>query len=95
MTEMKTCPFCGAAGEIRKDKEGYYYARCSNSLCVLGATVATDPEPLIEKWNTRHEPKCHANEIYEHVFECSECGELDTDGMPNYCPNCGAKAVDE
>lgn len=32
-------------------------------------------------------------EYYDRVFECSVCGDMDTDGIPNYCSNCGRKVV--
>ena len=32
-----------------------------------------------------------------HVLECSKCGKTceHVNGMPNYCPNCGARVVSE
>ena len=28
------------------------------------------------------------------MFECSECGlDIDSDGVPSYCPGCGARVV--
>ena len=29
------------------------------------------------------------------AFECSECGEMIEQGVPEYCPSCGAKVVGE
>lgn len=60
-------------------------------------------------WNTRAERTCRAiphdnlneSEGMGDAWEvCSECGALlavitDNQPTPNYCPNCGAKVVDE
>ena len=27
-------------------------------------------------------------------YNCSECGHMTYDGVPTFCPNCGAKVVD-
>lgn len=49
----------------------------------------------IEEWNTRTERTCRPNPIYDRIFECDVCGEMDTDGVPNYCPGCGARVIHE
>ena len=28
-------------------------------------------------------------------YNCSECGHMTFDGVPTFCPNCGAKVVDD
>lgn len=45
----------------------------------------------IRKVDPYHEHTCRPSDDYNNIFECSECGEIDTDGIPNYCPGCGAK----
>ena len=36
------------------------------------------------------------DELYPtECYNCSECHYMTSDGMPNYCPNCGAKVVEE
>ena len=63
---------------------------------------------MAEKWNRRTERTCRAVEFVEEetfgtrvYFECSECHEtLGTSSkygihLPNYCPYCGARVVDE
>lgn len=63
---------------------------------------------MAERWNRRAERTCRAVEFVEEetfgtaiYFECSEChetiGTLSKYGshLPNYCPNCGARVVDE
>ena len=57
----------------------------------------------ISAWNRREERTCEPVEILEEeVFglgiyrECSECHEtLGRETWPNYCPNCGARVVEE
>ena len=62
---------------------------------------------LIERWNRRVNDGVESNEadrpqgeweerpsedwISIRRWYCSECGEWQTYGMTNYCPNCGAK----
>lgn len=55
-------------------------------------------------WNRRAERTCRmeyneewsGDELYPtECYSCSECHHMTSDGMPSYCPNCGAKVVDE
>ena len=66
---------------------------------------------LIEAWNTRAERTCHDSNNRSNAWQCSECGAtmllmfddfgeptFSVDGVadvPHYCPNCGAKVVNE
>lgn len=61
-------------------------------------------ESVRAKWNTRAERTCENTSMKSDQWLCSECGgnydianiDLDPDedsGIPNYCPNCGAKVV--
>ena len=66
-------------------------------------------EDAISAWNRRAERTCHPVDYHIDIDEgfiastCSECGELlvnfDFEQNPpkpvGYCPNCGAKVVDE
>lgn len=101
---LTPCPFCGS-----KDIGYHFIARrgcgvmvkckeCGSSSGIFWMTKENgyhDGAELkaAEAWNRRYKSTCHASDIYDNVFECSECGCMDTDGMPNYCPNCGAKVV--
>lgn len=105
MTGIKSCPFCGSKAEIIEQPptgplNTLYRVQCSG----LGHTpynheAMTNYFPTkqeaIEAWNQRYEPTCHASDMYENIFECSICGAIDIDGNPNYCPNCGAKVIEE
>lgn len=56
-----------------------------------------------EKWNTRvDERTCHETVIDKFFRGCDSCGwmwevfySIGKRERPNYCPNCGAKVVDE
>ena len=58
---------------------------------------------MAERWNRRAERTCTPIEVLEEgefgLFihhDCSECHEqLGLESWPNYCPNCGARVVDE
>jgi rubrerythrin len=45
---------------------------------------------------TVRERTCHNVHGHErYMFECSECGlDIDSDGVPSYCPGCGARVID-
>lgn len=53
--ELMDCPFCGAAGEIITDAEGYKRPRCTICNCQLGLWPGENGHQYAEKaWNTRH-----------------------------------------
>lgn len=36
------------------------------------------------------------DELYPtECYNCSECHHMTSDGMPSYCPNCGARVIEE
>lgn len=44
------------------------------------------------------EKTCHYRRVikgYYEDWECDVCGNVENQGIKNYCPNCGAKVVDE
>lgn len=63
--------------------------------------IADKLEQAIAAWNTRAERTCrNTDDDCDAWFECSECGlhsklEIMSGGygIPNYCPNCGARVV--
>ena len=94
--ELKPCPFCLG---INHHREGCYIALLAEHV----NWSSIDEEELNEAWNMRAEHTCtmeynleySADEFYPTMaFECSECGHVVIDGIPNYCPNCGAKVME-
>ncbi len=77
----------------------------------IGMTLEQAEARAISKWNTRAERTCHIEVKHsdsdytdEPHWKCSECGALipvyECDGnkpidYAKYCPNCGAKVVDD
>lgn len=72
--------------------------------CGSGFTEADSPVEMVghlasEAWNRRAERTCHDEAGSQQSFLCSECGWFWNDPEDelgfSYCPNCGAKVVDE
>lgn len=104
MEELKPCPFCGGEAHVKEVVsacETLYTVGCSNPECMGYETWLLKPtkEEAIAAWNRRAERTCrNLNPPSCRDFECSECGESSefTPGfMPNYCPNCGARVIEE
>lgn len=87
----------------------WYTVRADHSQCCpmnnryhQAVNVYRTEAEAIEAWNTRTERTCRNTDDDCYAwFECSECGlhsklEIMSGGygIPNYCPNCGAKVVD-
>ena len=67
----------------------FMYQTLSNMIDEL-----LEQEPKTGHWieNTYESSR----EFWDRTTECSECGYKLCGGMPNYCPNCGARMeVDE
>lgn len=100
MTELLPCPFCGGEADlidISDEYEGEYWVahQCANGTSVETNSYDTEAE-AIAAWNSRAERTCrNISGKNWWAFECSECGEMIEQGVPEYCPSCGAKVVGE
>ena len=103
MSELKPCPFCGGEADTMHAAAGYVYAICED--CGARSSSFGLENRAIEAWNTRAERTCH---ILNHgspwefsvpLLQCDGCEALfygdATGDIPNYCPNCGAKVVND
>ena len=92
------CPFCG--GEAKFE---IYGGVCSIvcQTCQCGTPVVRfgDGMSIIERWNRRAERTCHRvpgrMKYGRRMPKCSKCGQSLGDERWSYCPNCGARVVEE
>lgn len=103
--KLKPCPFCGntnIACNLVTLADWLHMASFSCTACHpasfaeargVGDTEEEAIEQAADNWNTRAERTCRPAPMYNTIFECDVCGEIDTDGVPNYCPGCGAKVL--
>lgn len=100
--ELKPCPFCG--GEALFETYGGTACAVVCQTCHCGTATARlyDGMEAVKAWNRRAERTCRMeyNERWSHdeyypteCYNCSECGHMTYDGVPTFCPNCGAKVV--
>lgn len=85
----------------------YHQVVCQGCLTASGAYWSGE-QSAIDAWNTRAERTCHDIKPQLPYFKCDVCGMADMGGgeiwisdgfyrgqKPNYCPNCGAKVVEQ
>ena len=108
MQELKPCPCCGSAiglYVLQDEKYGEWRVFCDMCKTSFHNENHCDTrDDAISAWNRRAERTCRMeyNEQWSHdeyypteCYNCSECGHMTYDGVPTFCPNCGAKVVDE
>lgn len=100
--ELKPCPFCGGEAEFGgNDRTGYFVECLTCGTNDPLPNLVYSMEEVAAAWNTRAERTCRpSTNLYGYVACCSECGRslLEHGGagrLWHYCPNCGAKVVDE
>ena len=109
MRELKPCPFCGGeADAVRSPVVGICAVVCNCASHVFYGAEA-DMGKTIAAWNTRAERTCHivphgycianGEESSCRCWSCSECSYgwhvSDYDRQYRYCPNCGARVIEE
>lgn len=54
---IKSCPFCGSAGELIQEAFHTYYVCCRNNDCkvIPMTTFQNSPQEAVMVWNTRFE----------------------------------------
>lgn len=106
MSELKPCPFCGGEAELTGFDAPEYWVWCPN--CKASTDAHTCKGGAIEAWNTRAERTCRMTDRGE-CSECgayivrawTEVHDFNGDmkridlRSHNYCPNCGARVVNE
>ena len=108
MQELKPCPCCGSSNGLyvlQEDEYGEWSVFCDMCKTSLHNENHCDTrDDAISAWNRRAERTCRMeyNEQWSHdeyypteCYNCSECGHMTYDGVPTFCPSCGAKVTDE
>ncbi|HJF65684.1 MAG TPA: Lar family restriction alleviation protein [Slackia equolifaciens] len=101
--ELSPCPFCGGEAEMVTNRSGDNFVRCTNRQCAAKTGLHHENENGARlAWNRRAERTCRMELRWTdgedgECYECSECGDIAFThcDAPEYCPNCGAKVVDE
>ena len=99
-SDLKPCPFCGGeARKVYKSTGQTTHIECAK--CKAQFPKSTMNNRYDEAWNARVERTCK-RVLFKPtgVLVCSDCGagmpkQLDKHCYLHYCPNCGAKVVEQ
>lgn len=104
--ELKACPFCGGEAKMTIYKS-LYMVECTTCGATIGRSINLNDDPdtlntrdeVMEAWNLRDvesKPERTCRPVIEDETKvCSNCG-YDIDGYGwRYCPNCGARIVEQ
>ena len=104
---LEPCPFCGGEASIGRrdyffeDSNEYamsaHYVECST--CYVRTIEYKSKDGAADAWNRRAERTCRKvpgrMKYGRRMPKCSECGQSLGDERWVYCPNCGARVIEE
>jgi Lar family restriction alleviation protein len=95
VTELKPCPFCGAAATIQGNRGGGGYVFCSNNECPAQPQIETETEAdAVAAWNTRADEARIAEDekqlslLRTYTVLCPEHDRYALSGATNHGPEC-------
>ena len=95
---LKPCPLCGGPASVYEYTAGVFWTTPTVEATRIGCDrcgLEIRGDGAARAWNTRAERTCHDEAKYPDFFVCSACHVTIGKWVPRYCPNCGAKVVDE
>lgn len=110
MEELRTCPFCGGEAKFEIYGGTACAVVCQSCHCGTPTVSLNEGERTVEAWNRRYERTYRMGYDQVHCdYVCKSCGErYETDMYISisgddrhffkpmrYCPNCGARVMDE
>lgn len=75
------------------DADGFLVGKANPGKKVMLADAFYVPERTCRM---EYNDEWSGDELYPtSCYVCSECGHMTNDGMPGYCPGCGARVIEE
>lgn len=75
------------------DADGFLVGKANPGKKVMLADAFYVPERTC---SMEYNEEWSGDELYPtECYNCSECHHMTSDGMPSYCPNCGARVIEE
>lgn len=102
-SKLKPCPFCGGEAIYgKREASGRVRAVCVDCLASTDWLAGTDEAAAAwnrcaeRTWRMEYNERWSHDEYYPtECYNCSECGHMTYDGVPTFCPDCGARVVDD
>jgi len=51
--KLDWCPFCGSSAVVKDNKNGSYWVRCANPMCMCELGCEDTIEEAVRRWNYR------------------------------------------